>query len=123
MYASPVRVTRLHKRIDPDPARVIARPFITGGERRIRGIIARILKIPDDDASAMLARLEDHFRRNHPDIEEILTEHFGEVARYVPGHTNLSADRKRLIGAYFTMEYAVEAAAMNTCSMGFSRSL
>src|SRR5213075_1896943 len=111
MYPSPVRVTRLDQRIDPDPSRVITRPFIPGGEKRIQGIIRRVLDIPEDEALALLTRLEDYYRKSHPNIEEILMAHFEEVEKYIPADTTLSDERRRLLGAYFTMEYAIEAAA------------
>ena len=117
MYASPVRVTRLDHRIDPDPSRVITRPFIPGGEKRIQGIIRRVLDIPEDNALALLTRLEDHFRKSHPNIEEILMAHFEEVEKHIPADAVLSDQRRRLLGAYFTMEYAIEAAALFNPSM------
>jgi predicted GH43/DUF377 family glycosyl hydrolase len=112
VYASPVKVTRLAHRINPDPTRVIARPFIPGGETRIRGIIDRVLRIPETEARAILARLEEHFRKNHPDIEEILLEHYDNVQDFVADDKDLTVERRRLIGAYFTREYAIEAAAL-----------
>jgi predicted GH43/DUF377 family glycosyl hydrolase len=117
MYTSPVRVTRLAHRIDPDPSRVIARPFIPGGETRIRGIIDRILAIPESEALSMLSRLEAHFREKHPEIAQILLDHFEAVQRYIPSGRELTEEWKRLIGAYFTMEYAIEAAALFNPSM------
>jgi predicted GH43/DUF377 family glycosyl hydrolase len=117
MHASPVRVTRLDQRIDPDPSRVIARPFIPGGEKRIQGIIRRVLDIPDKEALALLTRLEDHYRSNHPNIEDILMAHFEEVEKHIPADTTPSVERRRLLGAYFTMEYAIEAAALFNPSM------
>lgn len=117
MFISPVKVTRLNLRIDPDPSRVITRPFIPGGETRIRGIINRVLAIPESQAMTMLARLVRHFREKHPDIDEILLDHFEEVERFVPSGTTLTDDWKRLVGGYFTMEYALEAAALFNPSM------
>jgi len=117
VYASPVKVTRLEHRINPDPSRVIARPFIPGGETRIRGIVDRVLRIPETEACAMLTRLEEHFRKNHPDIEEILLDHYDNVKEYNPDDKDLTEERRRLIGAYFTMEYAIEAAALFNPSM------
>src|SRR4051794_22997516 len=107
MYGSPVRVTRLDHRIDPDPSRVITRPFIPGGEKRIQGIIGRVLEIPEDEALALLTRLEDHYRKSHSNIEEILLAHFEEVKKHIPAEAKLSDQRRRLLGAYFTMEYAI----------------
>ena len=117
MYTSPVKVTRLEHRINPDPSRVIARPFIPGGETRIRGIVDRVLRIPETEARAMLTWLEEHFRKNHPDIEEILLDHYDKVKEYNPDDKDLTEERRRLIGAYFTMEYAIEAAALFNPSM------
>ena len=117
MYASPVRVTRLNHRIDPDPSRVITRPFIPGGEKRLQGIIRRVLDIPEDEALALLTRLEDHYRTSHPNIEEIWMAHFEVVEKHIPTDTALSDKRRRLLGAYFTMEYAIEAAALFNPSM------
>jgi len=117
MYDSPVKVTRLEHRIDPDPGRVIARPFIPGGEFRIRGIIDRVIDIPGREARNLLTRIEEHFRVNHPEIEEILLEHFENVKEVASIDTDYSDEQKRLIGAYFTMEYAIEAAALFNPSM------
>jgi predicted GH43/DUF377 family glycosyl hydrolase len=117
MFISPVKVTRLNLRIEPDPTRVITRPFIPGGETRIRGIIERILAIPESVAMTMLARLLRHFRDKHPDIDEILLDHFEEVERFLPAGRSLTTDWKLIIGGYFTMEYAIEAAALFNPSM------
>lgn len=117
MNASSDRVTRLDYHIDPDPSRVITRAFIPGGETRIEGIIRRALNIPEEEALALLTGLEDHYRKNHPDIEEILMAHFQEVENRIPADAAPSDKRKRLLGAYFTMEYAIEAAALFNPSM------
>jgi len=117
VYASPVKVTRLEHRINPDPSRVIARPFIPGDGTRIRGIVDRVLRIPETEARAMLTWLEGHFRKKHPDIEEILLDHYDNVKEYNPDDKDLTEERRRLIGAYFTMEYAIEAAALFNPSM------
>jgi len=117
MHASTIKVTRLPHRIDPDPSRVIARLFTPGGEARIRRIIHRILQISEPIARDRLSTIEEHFKKNHPDIEEILIDHFNEIKEYIPQNFKLNKQRKRLIGAYFTMEYAIEAAALFNPSM------
>ena len=42
----------------------------------------------------------------------MLDEHFELVAHRIDGPTAMSPARRRLVGAYFTQEYAVEAAAL-----------
>ena len=59
----------------------------------------------------MLARVLRDFRARHRDFEQILERHFALVAHHAAG-TALSRERRLLIGAYFTHEYSVEAAAL-----------
>jgi predicted GH43/DUF377 family glycosyl hydrolase len=117
MKNSPIKVKRLDIKLLPDPSRVIARLFCPGDENRIRGIIKRVLAIPDETARRILARVEADFKKRHPDIKEILMENFEAVQGQVPEGARLDARKKRFIGSYFTMEYSIEAAALFNPSM------
>jgi len=112
-----VPVTRLPIHLRPDPARVITRYFGPGDEQRIRRIIDRVLAIPASDADALLASVERDFRPTHPDVDAVFLQNFEVVKHHVPDAAALSDDLRRLIGACFTMEYAVEAAALFNPSM------
>jgi hypothetical protein len=116
-YDSPVKVTRLPHKLAPDPARVITRFFCPGDEKRIRGIIARIMELSEMEVSFMVSRLRDRFGWKHIDLKNVVVENFEAIAPHVPDAPNLSERRQLLIGAYFTMEYAVEAAALFNPSM------
>lgn len=116
-YESPVKVTRLPHKLVPDPNRVITRFFCPGDDRRIRDIIGRIMKLSEMEVSFLLSRLKDRFGWKHVNLKEIVLENFEAVARHVPDATDLSERRRILIGAYFTMEYAIEAAALFNPSM------
>lgn len=112
MYEAPVKVTRLPHRIHPDPRRVIAR-FFGGDEERNRRRIQRVLSMPGDQVECILNELESVYGRQHPDIAEIWQEHYRQVKPFMPeGADSLDEHRKLLIGAYFTMEYSVESAAL-----------
>ena len=52
------------------------------------------------------------FSQRHRDFEELLERHFELVAHHVRPARELSRARRLLIGAYFTHEYSVEAAAL-----------
>ncbi|MBN1343769.1 MAG: glycoside hydrolase family 130 protein [Phycisphaerae bacterium] len=117
MYKSPIEVTRLPIRLEPDPTRVITRRFCPGDETRIRGTIERILLISDEEVDEILDRLKQDFGRRHRDGIETLMEHYNSVRDLVPHADDLSDRRKVLIGAYFTMEYAIESAALFNPSM------
>ena len=83
-----------------------------GEENRIRDIIERLLAIPEAEVETLLANLDSHFRPMHPDIDDVFLEHFEMVKRHVSNADQVSDARRRLIGACFTMEYAIESAAL-----------
>ena len=112
-----LEVTRLPIRLEPDPTRVISRRFIPGGEARIRGIIERILAIPEARLGPIIDGLRHRFAARHIDGAEIVDDSYDAVRQYVPKEETVSHNRKRLIGACFTMEYAIEAAALFNPSM------
>lgn len=116
--AAPIEVRRTVHRLHPDPRRVLARLFVPGqellieGESRAGSVIDRILALDDHQVAASLDEVFSLFEGRHRDLTAILDEHFALVAHRVPRPLQLSPARARLIGAYFTQEYAVEAAAV-----------
>ncbi len=112
-----VRVNRLPHRIEPNPSRIIARFFNPGGDPRAKALIERVSRLPEFEASTLLKRVEDKFGRKYQNIREIFLEHYQAVRELVPPATEVSEARQLLIGAYFTMEYSVESAALFNPSM------
>jgi len=113
----PVQVTRLPIQLVPDSKRVITRFFGPGDENRMRGIITRLLAIPVAELEALLESVGSSFRPLHPDIDDIFLQHFEKVKYCVPSSAKISDKLRRLIGACFTMEYAIESAALFNPSM------
>lgn len=112
-----VTVKRLPHRIEPDPRRTITRFFNPGGDPRAKAIIERVNRLPESEAATLLKRVEADFRNKHPNIREIFLEHYRAVRALVPPIAEMSEGRQLLIGAYFTMEYSVESAALFNPSM------
>jgi len=112
-----LEVTRVPIRLEPDPTRVIGRRFVPGDQARIRGIIDRILAIPEARVEQTMDVLRQRFAGRHIDITDIVDDNYEAVRQYVPDEVPVSGRRKRLIGACFTMEYAIEAAALFNPSM------
>jgi predicted GH43/DUF377 family glycosyl hydrolase len=112
-----VRVTRLPIQLLPDPSRVITRFFGPGEENRIKDIIQRMLAIPSAQVESLLANIESSFRPRHAAIDDVFLLHFDMVRRHVPNANQISESLRRLIGACFTMEYAIESAALFNPSM------
>ncbi len=112
MQTSPVHVERLPDRFQADDRRVITRFFTPGTESRIRAVLNRVMALPEETVVDLLQEVERDFGGRHPDIESIFRRHFGFVERLVPDETLTSDARRMLAGAYFTMEYAIESAAL-----------
>jgi len=110
-YLKP-RVKRKKKKILGDSSRVIARLYIPGGAQRISKIIQRIVALPDTTAEDLLAQIMLHFSERHRDIKRVFGRHLNAVKDYVPRDAVLSETQRALIGAYFTMEYSIESAAL-----------
>ena len=113
-----ITVTRTRHRLLPDPKRVLAKPFLPGeevllgGTSRVALLMDRVLAIPEADVGAQLAAIVAAFSPRHRNFEELLEQHFQLVAHHVASSALLSRERRLLIGAYFSHEYSVEAAAL-----------
>jgi predicted GH43/DUF377 family glycosyl hydrolase len=112
-----VQVKRLPIQLERDSSRVITRFFRPGDENRLRDIIRRLLAIPEATVASLQADLERDFRPNHSDIDDIFLEHYALVKNHIPNDAVVSDVRQRFIGACFTMEYAIESAALFNPSM------
>lgn len=100
--------------IYPDSNRVIARFFFNGEERAAK-VITNILKMPEEMVMASLAQILREFTRRHRSITTLFKKHYNKVKHVIDGLNGkhpLSENQKLLIGAYFTMEYAIESAAL-----------
>jgi predicted GH43/DUF377 family glycosyl hydrolase len=107
-----VPITRLPLRLTPDPHRVITRLFRPGDTKRVTKTIARIQAFPESEVEALLAQLERDFHDGHPDLRAIFAENCQAICRLVPSLPKLTPARMLLIGAFFTMEYALESTAL-----------
>jgi len=82
------------------------------GAHRISKIIQRIVDLSDTTAADLLAQIMIDFSERHRDIKRVLGRHMNEVRDYGPREAVLSETKRALIGAYFTMEYSIESAAL-----------
>ena len=118
-----IPITRTEVRFLPDPHRVIAQPFIPGdqvfpnGQSRVEVLVERVLALSEEEVSSTLAATCELFADRHADLTGVFDHNFGEVARHIDDPDDLSAQRRHLIGAYFTHEYAIEAAGLGNPSI------
>jgi predicted GH43/DUF377 family glycosyl hydrolase len=116
-------VARTAHRLRPDASRTLCRLFVPGQETLIRGesramaVIDRILQLSDEEVEATVARTMARFSAGHRDLPATLERNFELVAHRLGSEITVGIQRRRLIGAYFTQEYALEAAALFNPSM------
>ena len=113
-----VTVIRGSIELSPNPARVVAKPFLLGepafGEdrTRIEQIAHRVLEFSDAQTAQLLHRTRMSFAGRHRDLEGVWEENAATVASLVPAMKGLRREQRSLLGAFFTQEYAPQAAAI-----------
>ncbi len=98
--------------LKPDASRVLFRPFNPVGDERPLRLLARILSLPETEVVEMLAQVLSEFKTRHQRLQDYFLVRFEFVRHLLPTDQPLSEQRKLLIGAYFTHEYSLEAAAL-----------
>ena len=105
-------VTRTNLTLYPDRTRVLIRPFHLTNERRAINLCAQVMAIPESEVHILLDQVLAEFGDRHLRIEEFLMRRYAQVRTYVRAGQALSKERELLLGAYFTHEYSLEAAAL-----------
>jgi len=112
-----IQVKRLPLQLKADPARVITDPLIFTGSARTGNVIRLVLRLHDNEVGALLDEVYKNFNGRHRNLKGIFEKHFKIVASDFPMIHQYSDERKQLLGAYFTMEYSIQAAALFNPSM------
>src|SRR5256886_997875 len=108
-----IHVQRTDLTLHPDRTRVLIRPFNLASGERIGKICAQVMALPESQVHTLLEEVQVEFGERHLKIREFLKRRFEQVRHYfLRNHRKLSEERELLIGAYFTHEYALEAAAL-----------
>jgi predicted GH43/DUF377 family glycosyl hydrolase len=109
---TPITIHRCAVTLRADPARVLIRPFNPTSERRAKKICARVMALTEDEVSALLEQVEAEFGERHRQTREFFQRRFKHARLYLPWGQTLSEKRRLLLGAHFTHEYSLEAAAL-----------
>jgi hypothetical protein len=79
-------------------------------QERITRIVARVTALERSEAEQEARIMLDRFMGRHVKLEVFLLKRFEEVRDHVITDRPLSDWQKQLVGAYFTLEYSLEAA-------------
>ena len=102
----------------PDPARVVIRPFVPADDPapqdrpRAQRIADRVLALDTAELGIELDRVTAAVSERHSDLEEVFLRRYHEVNGLLIDHCAISRKQSLLTGAYFSEEYAFEAAAL-----------
>jgi predicted GH43/DUF377 family glycosyl hydrolase len=94
--------------LHPDRTRVLLRPFLLTNDRRAINLTAQVMALPENEVLALWEQVRAEFGDRHVKIEEFLRRRFEQL----PVGPPVSAERAWLLGAYFSHEYSLEAAAL-----------
>ncbi len=108
----PIQLHRHDVRLVPESARVLLRPFIPADAKRITTIIGRALAVSEEEATRDLEAVLLEFDSRHLDVEPRLLANYETVRPHIFTQRPLSRVRQLLVGALFSMEYALESAAL-----------
>ncbi len=111
MKRQPPNVLRRAEQFLSDDRRVITRLFIPGDEERARNVIHRVMGFTDDLVKSQMAEVMRNFGGRHRHMDAVLYESYDSV-QHLMDTTDVSDDRRKLIGAFFTQEYSIESAAL-----------
>ncbi len=108
----PIHVKRAATILQPDQSRVLLRPFNPGDPKKVAGIIARIMSIPEDRVGPLLDEVSEEFSERHQQINDLFLERYEQVRDWMLTDEEVSEQRRLLIGSYFLAEYSLESAAL-----------
>ena len=109
---SPLEIQRLPIRFVGDERCVITRPFFPSDEARIHHVVERVNQLAERDVQRLLGEIMIDFGGRHRDIEAIFEEQYEVIVVHTGKPRKISPKRRLLIGAYFTMEYSIQSAAL-----------
>jgi predicted GH43/DUF377 family glycosyl hydrolase len=104
--------------IRPDQNRLLLRFFVPGnedvgpGDSRASAVIDRILRLTPTEVTEMLSALRSRFTHRHIDLNDCFTRHAELAAKRLDPGVTLTDERFLVLGAAFSLEYAIEGAAL-----------
>ena len=116
------KIRRLPITIDPDPRRVLLRPFIPSlivkpfsvpePNPRVVSLFSRVMHMDEASVKAKLDEVFSAFLGRHGRLHDIFAERFEQVRHLLPTDQELTEPRRILLGSYFTNEYSLESTAL-----------
>ncbi|MDA9778364.1 glycoside hydrolase family 130 protein [Rubripirellula sp.] len=88
------------------------RAFRPPGHDRLLRVIGRVCTLSEQEVNQQLAHVFEEFHGRHQNPKAFFERRFQDIKCHLLTDTPLSENRRLLLGAYFTQEYALESAAL-----------
>ncbi|MGO8928324.1 MAG: glycoside hydrolase family 130 protein [Limisphaerales bacterium] len=98
--------------LHPDRSRVLLRPFLHPSDPRAARICAQVMALPETEVHSLWQQVSMEFGERHAKTRDFLKSRFEQVRPCLHTYEHLSEERQFLLGAYFSHEYSLEAAAL-----------
>ncbi|MGC8643400.1 MAG: glycoside hydrolase family 130 protein [Isosphaeraceae bacterium] len=112
-----MRVKRTGIVLRPNNSRVVIRPFQPPNAHRIERILGRVAALSEAEVEVLLQDVMSEFWNRHQRTRQFFLRRFEQIRSHLLTDQSLTENRKLLMGAYFTQEYALESAALFNPSM------
>lgn len=120
--AASLPLERLPFHLEPDPRRVLLRPFLptlvvkpTGSQgpvERLECLMQRLAALDAPTCEQELERLRQRFGERHRTLERLARQRWQDVLAPLQSQLCLSSEQQLLLGYYLTHEYSLESAAL-----------
>jgi predicted GH43/DUF377 family glycosyl hydrolase len=101
----------------PDLKRVLFQFFDLDKLRKSKNILNRIKSLPESTAADLVDNILSEFKNRHRNFEKILLKNYSKVELRNSEVKIFSEKKRMLLGAYYSNEYSLEAAALMNPSM------
>jgi predicted GH43/DUF377 family glycosyl hydrolase len=95
-----------------DRTRVLLRPFLGPADARAPRICAEVMALSEREVQTLWHQIQAEFGDRHVRTRQFLQQRFDHVISALNIKTTFSEERALLLGAYFSHEYSLEAAAL-----------
>jgi predicted GH43/DUF377 family glycosyl hydrolase len=112
--------TKLDIELHPDPARTVIRPFrfeypeafAADRPSRMQAVADRVLALDEATRERVFAYIAGPMRERHRNADTMFKRQVESLSKELPSLGGLNERDSLLVGAYFSQEYAFEAAAL-----------
>ena len=92
---------------------VITSFLFLGGGNRVKNIVKRVKNLSEEDVESCFQKVIKDFASRHRNIEKVFQHHFKIIQdQHGKNLEHFSKNRQLLLGAFFTKEYSIQAAAL-----------